>query len=82
MVEQHFGGELTGMVGVDAAGLGPCDGTGDGIGHQRAVERQGHVKIFEHGIEHAAATHLLLTQLRLTLVLLGHFHTECGQSSG
>ena len=79
MVEQHFGGELTGMVGVDAAGLGPCDGLGDGIGHQRAVERQGHVEIFERRVEHAAATHLLLAQLGLTLVFLGDLHAECGQ---
>ena len=43
------------------------------------MERQRHVKVFEHRVEHAAATHLLLTQLGLALVLLGDFHAEGSQ---
>ena len=43
------------------------------------MERQSHVKVFEHRFEHATATHLLFTQLGLVLVLLGHFHAERGQ---
>ena len=43
------------------------------------MERQGHVKVFEHRFEHATATHLLFAQLGLVLVLLGHFHAERGQ---
>ena len=43
------------------------------------MERQGHVKVFEHRFEHTTATHLLFAQLGLVLVLLGHFHAERGQ---
>ena len=46
------------------------------------MEWQGHVKIFEHRIEHTAAAHLLLTQLGLTPMLLGDLHAECGKIFG
>ncbi len=79
VVDQHFGCELAGVVGVDAAGFRPRHGLRDGIGHQRVVERKRHVEVFKHGVEHTAAAHLFLANLRLVLVFLGHFDAECGQ---
>lgn len=40
------------------------------------MERQRHVEVFERGVKHAAAAHLVGAQLRLVRVLLAHFHSE------
>ena len=76
MVDQHLVGEHAGTVAVQAAGLRPGHGLLDRVGHQRGVERQGDLKVFEHRVEHRAAADLLLAQLGLVLVLLLGFGDE------
>ena len=82
VVEQHFGGQLARTGLLEAAGVRPGHGLLDGIGHQRRVERQRDLQVFEDGPEHRAAADLLVTQCLLTLVLLAGLDLEGGKSSG
>ncbi len=79
MVEQHLIRERPGTGLVQLAGAGPLHGLLDGRGHQRGVERQRHLKIFEHRVEYGAATHLVVAQLGLAGMLPAHFDGEAGQ---
>ena len=76
LVEQHLGGEFARMLGADAASCRPLPHEFHRALHERTVERQRHIKVFERGVEHAAAAHLVGAQLRLVRVLLAHFHRE------
>ena len=64
------------MIDVEAAGAGPGHGLLDGVGHERRVEGQGDLKVFEGRVEHGAAVELLLAQLGLMLVLALGFEGE------
>ena len=79
MVEQHFGGQLARTGLLEAAGVRPGHGLLDGIGHQRRVERQRDLQVFEDGPEHRAAADLLVTQCLLALVLLAGLDLEGGK---
>lgn len=60
-------------------GAGPGHGLFDGVGHERRVEGQGDLKVFEGRVEHGAAVELLLAQLGLMLVFALGFEGESGQ---
>ena len=76
MVNKHLVGQHAGALAVEAAGLRPGHGLLDRVGHQRGVERQRDLKVFEHRVEHRAAADLLIAQLGLVLVLLFRFGDE------
>ena len=78
VVQEHFLGECTGALLVEAAGAGPGHGLFDGVGHERRVEGQGDLKVFEGRVEHGAAVELLLAQLGLMLVFALGFEGESG----
>ena len=76
MVDKHFLGEFASAQPIETARLRPDDRLIDGIGHQRRMERQRHVKVFERRVEHRAAAHLLLAQTRLLAVFLARGERE------
>lgn len=78
MVEQHFGGELASVVGVDSAGFAhetACETASaiSGLWNGRVTSR------YSSTGSNTRPPRTFFAQLGLVLVLLGHFHAERGQ---